>query len=217
MAVGASPSSGYREFKGHDDAYRNEVTALVFIPLGAYDANASLSTSAGEIAMRHTAFAADAAVRETATFHLGAHWLGLPVSSVIEAVELNGATTLANAPKQVYGAMIHHNDTLPIYNLHAALGLPEPAENTGIRQQVVVVRGDDGKVFGILVDRLGEIMEVPEREIDDLSNIYVGIASVLASVVKTQPGNGQPMLVLLSVSSMSEQLRGSGIAAAVDA
>ncbi|WP_281984861.1 chemotaxis protein CheW [Azonexus hydrophilus] len=217
MAVGAAPSSGYREFKGQDDAYRNEVTALVFIPLGAYDANSRLSASAGEVAMRHTAFATDVTVREIATFHLGAHWLGLPVSSVIEAVELNGATTLANAPKQVYGAMIHRNETLPIYNLHAALGLPEPVENTGIRQQVVVVRGDDGKAFGILVDRLGEIMEVPESDIDDLSNIYVGIASVLASVVKTQPGSGQPMLVLLSVASMSEQLRGSGIAAAVDA
>jgi len=217
MAVGASPSSGYREFKGKDDAYRNEVIALVFIPLGNYDANASLIAPAGEVAMRHSAIASDVTIREIATFHLDAHWLGLPVSSVIEAVELNGATTLANAPKQVYGAMIHRNETLPIYNLHAALGLPEPVERNTARQQVVVVRGDDGARFGILVDRLGEIMEVSESDIDDLSNIYVGIASVLASVVKTAPGSGQPMLVLLSAASMSEQLRGAGVATPLDA
>ena len=217
MAVGASPSSGYREFKGKDDAYRNEVIALVFIPLGIYDANASLIAPTGEVAMRHSAIASDVTVREIATFHLDAHWLGLPVSSVIEAVELNGATTLANAPKQVYGAMIHRNETLPIYNLHAALGLPEPAARNTARQQVVVVRGDDGARFGILVDRLGEIMEVPESDIDDLSNIYVGIASVLASVVKTASGSSQPMLVLLSAASMSEQLRGAGMATALDA
>ncbi|NHC05790.1 chemotaxis protein CheW [Azonexus fungiphilus] len=217
MAVGASPSGGYREFKGSDDAYRNAVTALVFIPLGAYDANARPAEPAGEVAMRRSGGSGEVAIREIATFHLGAHWLGLPVAAVIEAIELHGATSLANAPRQVYGAMIYRNETLPIYNLHAALGLPEPGEGSSVRQQVVVVRGDDGKAFGILVDRLGEIMEVPESDIDDLSNIYVGIASVLASVVKTPPGSGQPMLVLLSVASMSEQLRGSGLAAAVDA
>ncbi len=216
MAVGASPSAGYREFKGKDDAYRNEVTALVFIPLGAYDDQASLSTPAAEVTMRHAANAGEQAMREIATFHLGAHWLGLPVSSVVEAVELTGATTLANAPKQVYGAMIHHNRSLPIYNLHAALGLPLPEENRSISQQVVVVNGDDGGRFGILVDRLGEIMEVAESDIDDLSNIYVGIASVLASVVKTAPGSAQPMLVLLSTSSMREQLRSAGVAAPVE-
>jgi chemotaxis signal transduction protein len=216
MAVGASPSSGYREFKGKDDAYRNEVIALVFIPLGAYDANASLSTVADEVAMRHASTAGDLAMREIASFHLGAHWLGLPVTSVIEAVELHGATTLANAPKQVYGAMIHGNKTLPIYNLHAALGLPAPEERATSRQQVVIVSSEDGSRFGILVDRLGEIMEVPESDIDDLSNIYVGIASVLASVVKTTPGSGQPMLVLLSAASMREQLRSAGVAAPIE-
>lgn len=216
MAVGASPSGGYREFKGNDDTYRNEVIALVFIPLGTYDTNASLSAPAEEVTMRHASTAGDLAMREIASFHLGGHWLGLPVSSVIEAVELNGATTLANAPKQVYGAMIHGNETLPIYNLHAALGLSAPEEHSTSRQQVVIVSSEDGSRFGILVDRLGEIMEVPESDIDDLSNIYVGIASVLASVVKTAPGSGQPMLVLLSAASMSEQLRGAGMAAALD-
>ena len=213
MAVGASPSAGYREFKGKDDAYRNAVTALVFIPLGTYDANANLLAQTEEVAMRRPSIANHVAVLEIATFHLGVHWLGLPVSTVIEAVELTGATTLANAPKQVYGAMIHRNETLPIYNLHAALGLTEPAERNNIRQQVVVVRGDDGTRFGILVDRLGEIMEVAKSDIDDLSNIYVGIASVLASVVKTTPGSGQAMPVLLSASTMLAQLRGAGVLA----
>jgi hypothetical protein len=65
------------------------------------------------------------------------------------------------------------------------------------------------------VDRLGEIMEVPLADIDDLSNIYVGIASVLASVVKTPARDASPMLVLLSVASMSEQLRSKSLSAEV--
>ena len=217
MAVGASPSSGYREFKGRDDEYRNEVSALVFIPLGAYDANARSADPEGEVAMHRPAIASDTPVREIATFHLGAHWLGLPVTSVLEAIELTGAACLPNAPKQVYGALIYRNETLPIYNLHAALGLEAPPGQTTACRQVVVVRGENGVNFGILVDRLGEVMEVPNDDIDDLSNIYVGVASVLASVVKTPPGSGLPMLVLLSVESMSEQLRGSNRPAPLDA
>ena len=212
MAVGARTSAGYREYKGSTDAYRNEVTALVFIPLGAYDPKATLPRASGEVAARRTSFAADVARREIATFHLGTHWLGLPVDSVLEAIELSGAACLANAPKQVYGALIYRNETLPIYNLSAALGL-EDSGKPGIRQQVVVVRGDNGINFGILVDRLGEILEVPLSDIEDLSNIYVGITSVLASIVKTPAQSGSQMLVLLSVASMSEHLRGNTLSA----
>lgn len=210
MAVGARPSTGYREYKGSEDDYRNEVTALVFIPLGRHDADARLPASSGDVTARPAAVGSEVPVREIATFHLGNHWLGLPVSAVVEAIELTGAACLANAPKQIYGALIHRNQTLPIYNLHAALGLAETAE-PGSNQQVVVVRGDNGSNFGILVDQLGEIIETPLADIEDLSNIYVGIASVLASVVKTPGRSSAPMLVLLSVSSMSEQLHGSSV------
>ena len=212
MAVGARPSAGYREYKGDEDSYRNEVTALVFIPLGAYDAKASLAKPSGDVAARRSSYAADIPLCEIATFHLGAHWLGLPVTAVLEAIELVGAACLANAPKQVYGALIYRNESLPIYNLHAALGLDEPAEAAAGRQ-VVVVRGENGVNFGILVDRLGEIMEAPLSDIDDLSNVYVGVASVLASVVKTPAQDGSPMLVLLSVESMSAHLRGQPLVA----
>ncbi|MCB4361652.1 chemotaxis protein CheW [Quatrionicoccus australiensis] len=212
MAVGARPSTGYREYKGKEDSYRNALSALVFIPLGAYDAQARLGNDSGEVVARRASPAADVAIREIATFHLGGHWLGLPVSAVVEAIELNGAACLANAPKQVYGALIYRNEALPIYNLHAALGLDE-SDEAGVGQQVVVVRGENGKLFGILVDQLGEVMETPLSDIEDLANIYVGIASVLASVVKTAPGTNAPMLVLLSVASMSEQLRGRSEAA----
>lgn len=52
-----------------------------------------------------------------------------------------------------------------------------------------------------------------KSDIDDLSNIYVGIASVLASVVKNTPGSGQAMPVLLSASTMLAQLLGAGVLA----
>lgn len=187
---------------------------MICTPLGQYEAQARLNDTENALSTRPGAVT-HSAIREIATFHLGAHWLGLPVEAVVEAIDLVGATRLANAPKQVFGAMIHQNATLPIYNLHAALGLPIP-DGGMHRQQVVVVRGEDGAQFGFLVDRLGEILEVPVADIDDLSNIYVGIASVLASVVKSSQRIGLPMLVVLSVASMSAQLRAADMSEAVD-
>ncbi|PKO35666.1 MAG: chemotaxis protein CheW [Betaproteobacteria bacterium HGW-Betaproteobacteria-7] len=214
MAAGARRSSGYREYKGAEDDYRNDVTAVVFVPLGEYQPEAGLCCTGGDIASRRSVIPAGIPSREIATFHIAGHWLGLPVSDVIEAIEANGAARLANAPKEVYGALIYGNESLPIYNLHAALGLGAPAGSENGRQ-IVVVRGENGVNFGILVDMLGEILEVPSADIEDLSNIYVGIASVLASVVKTTPQNGGGMLVLLSVGSMSQHLHGKPVPAAL--
>ena len=212
MAAGARRSSGYREFKGNDDAYRNDVTALIFILLGAYNADALLNQASGEVNNQRLTVASEVPTIEIASFYVCGHWLGLAVNDVVEAIELTGSARLANAPKQVYGALIYRGDTLPLYNLHAALGLPQPAvdENSC---QVVVVRGKNGGNFGILVDGLGEILDAPINDIDNLSNVYVGVASVLASVVKTSlknapPKNGAPMLILLSVESMSDCLHG---------
>ncbi|MDQ5910800.1 MAG: hypothetical protein QG599_2897 [Pseudomonadota bacterium] len=212
MAVGARRSSGYREYKGIEDAYRNEVTAVVFMPLGAYNPEASVGKIHNDLSSRRSNVETGVATCEIATFHLGNHWLGLPISEVIEAIELADTACLANAPKAVYGATIYRGRSLPIYSLDAALGLPQPTD-FGADRQIIVVRGKDTVNFGILVDALGEILEVLSDDIENLSNVYVGVASVLASVVKTSPRDSDTMLILLSVASMSEHLRGRQIVA----
>jgi chemotaxis signal transduction protein len=209
VAVGARRSTGYREYKGANDAYRNDVTALVFIPLGAFDAKAGMPKPGVEMAGKRAANAATEFV-EIATFCVCGHWFGLRVDAVAEATELRGFARLPNTPKQIFGAQIYRDDTLPLYNLHAALGLTEPAEpelQFESKRQVVVVKGGTGKHFGILVDALGDVLEVPPTDITELAKVYVGVAPVLASVIKTPPKDGAPMVVLLSVQSMVEQLR----------
>jgi chemotaxis signal transduction protein len=65
----------------------------------------------------------------------------------------------------------------------------------------------DGKHFGILVDALGDVLKVPPTDIAELAKVYVGVAPVLVSVIKTPPREGAPLVVLLSVESMVEQFR----------
>ncbi len=205
MAVGARRSTGYREYKGPDDTYRNIVTALIFMPLGPYDPTIRPPAEAIEVGSLR-ALNSTGATLEVASFYLGNYWLGLPVAAVLEAVERGPTARIANAPPQVHGAFIYQGQTVPLYNLHAALGLPLPADD-GANCQVVVIRDGDAAAFGILVDALGPIPEVAQADVADVSSIYVGVTPVLASVVKVAAQPGAPMLTLLSVDSMARCLR----------
>ncbi|MDD2884803.1 MAG: chemotaxis protein CheW [Dechloromonas sp.] len=205
MAVGARRSTGYREYKGPGDRYRNSVTALIFMPLGAFNPAARLSAEAAEVGS-HCSLLGQGQTIEIASFYLGDYWLGLPVTAVVEAVERSSTARLANAPPQVYGAFMYRGDTLPLYNLHAALGLPPPVDD-GAHCQVVVIRNAQAAAFGILVDALGAIPEVAVADVADVSSIYVGVTPVLASVVKVSDLPAAPMLTLLSVDSMARCLR----------
>jgi chemotaxis signal transduction protein len=205
MAVGSKRSVGYREYKGPDDLYKNEVVALVFMPLAAVGAQSKAARSRGTLTYGKDATHSEAKTVEIASFHLGEYWLGLPSVEIIEAIELTNAVRLANTPKEIYGAQIFQNASLPLYNLHAALGLPEidPSKSSC---QVIVVRGQDGSNFGVLVDELGDVVETAVENIDDITSVHLGAAPVLASVVRDPTMGDAQMLILLSAENMLHRL-----------
>ncbi|MCE1171922.1 MAG: chemotaxis protein CheW, partial [Azovibrio sp.] len=190
---------------GDAESQEMENRAETLADLDQYAPAAAAATAAA--AKANTAASSTPGERaEIATFHVGGHWLGLPVQVVQEAVELQGYTRLPGAPAQVFGSMLHRNEAIPLYNLHAALGLPEQGRPEEL--QVVVIDSGAGRPFGILVDRLGEIPEVPVDHIAPVSNIFVGATPVLASLVKpSDPEHKGAMLTLLSVEHMHAILR----------
>ncbi len=206
VAVGARQSTGYREYKSAQDSYRNDVIALIFVSLGEYRQDLEQKSRPAQNQETVSSIADDNSEQrfEIATFHVGQHWLGLPVQDVVEAVELTGFTRLPNAPAQVFGSMIYQSAAIPLYNLHNALGLVEASKPE--EMQVIVIKNNEGMRFGLLVDHLADIPEVKPSNIEPVSSIFVGATSVLASIVKSADGKGN-MLTLLSVASMSKLLR----------
>jgi chemotaxis signal transduction protein len=206
LAVGARQSSGYREYKGNTDPYRNDVIALIIVPMGnvvettaavARKPDASISKSSFGNAKRDASH--QARVLEIATFHVGDHWLGLHITDVVEAIELKDFVRIPNVPAQIFGSMIYQSVAIPLYNLRTALGVK--GMEYFAESQVVVIQNDMGKRFGLLVDCLGEIPEVNIESIEPVANTFVGVTPLLASIVKSASGTGK-MLTLLSVSSI---------------
>lgn len=209
LAVGARQSSGYREYKGSTDPYRNDVIALVIVPMGEVSAVESpvmrFEKSPGKAMAADFQGGANQHVNgiEIATFHVGDHWLGLHVGDIVEAIELKGAVRIPNAPAQIHGSMIYQSAAIPLYNLRTALGIK--GADCPVETQVIVIKSDTGKRFGLLVDSLGDIPEVALESIEPAGNIFVGVTPLLASIVKSASGKGK-MLTLLSVASIASLL-----------
>lgn len=204
LAVGAQASSGYREYRGTQGRSGQTLLALVCVPLGAVseDEEADLPAALPAAGGGNAAVAGETV--DIASFYVGRYLLGVPASSVVEAIPFGGLVRLPNASEKVCGAMVYKGATMLIYDLHKALGVPSRMAREDML--TVVLRGADGRQFGVLVERLGDIPVVPKDDIAAVSSVFVGITPVLASVVKSSGANGQ-MLTLLAVEHMADFLR----------
>jgi chemotaxis signal transduction protein len=207
LAVGVQVSLGYREYGGTEGRAGQRALALVCVPLGAVDdADASNDADAWPSGAGYASGSGDCI--DIASFHAGHYLLGVPAASVVEAIPFGGFVRLPNASDKVCGAAIYQGSTMLIYDLHKALGIPARGKREDML--TVVLRPESGRPFGVLVERLGDIPAVPRADIAPVSNIFVGVAPVLASVVKSRNGQAGPMLTLLGVEQMAAMLNDAG-------
>lgn len=211
-AAGARMSSGYREYKGADDPYRNEVAALVFMPLGAEQCSEALAPQqADRIRTTHRHLAdADAEAVEIATFYIGEEWFGIPCRDVVEAVGLEHITPVPGMPEHVRGVMMYAGNPVPVFDLRKELRFGKPVAPDTYRQ-IIIVRASEEQVFGILIHALAETPEIPLPQIDPIANLFPGQAVMAESVVRPDPAQGRDgILVILSVQRIRDRLHRHG-------
>ena len=211
LAVGARASSGYREYRGTEGRSGQRLLALVCVPLGADDGQqgqidaAAVPVPALAPAVTVNGGAATAGdTIEIASFHVGHYLLGVPASAVVEAIPFGGTVRLPNAPQNLCGATIYRGATMMLYDLHKALGLR--AHGTREHMLTVVLRGENGRQFGVLVDRLADVPVVNVADIAAVGSVFGAVTPILASVVTTHGGPGGAMLTLLAVDKLEAAL-----------
>jgi chemotaxis signal transduction protein len=207
-AVGSRMSSGYREYKDDNDAYRNEVVALVLVPLServlaAEERQALRHMSADSYAKRQVT--TEEAV-EIATFYIGGGWYGVRADHIVEAIEGCSITPIPGLPSWVRGCVMHQDQPITVFDLASFLpGYSQPSSSS----QIVVVNVPEQGRFGILVDDLGEIPEIPTARIESVSSMLSVGGSLTESLVKPQQGNDDHrILVILSTHRIMHRLSG---------
>ncbi len=163
-AVGASASAGYREYKGERDVYRNDVIALVFSRLCDVAAHVSKEP------VRRLSIRSDrtqtGAKEDLATFLVGRCWFAARTGEIVEAIDVADVMPLPFMPEGMIGCLMYRGSPLPVLDLlrlleepaHSSLAADAPAERES--GQIMVMTASSGVRFGVLVDDLGEIVEV---------------------------------------------------------
>jgi purine-binding chemotaxis protein CheW len=129
--------------------------------------------------------------RQYCTFLLGELFLGIEVLQVQEVIRPQPVTRVPLGPKSIRGLINLRGQIVTAIELRERLGLPpRDADRAAMN---VVVRTDEGAV-SLLVDEIGDVIEVDDSQHEDLPETLLPEARTLVRGVYQLPT--QLMLVL---------------------
>lgn len=208
MIAGAARATGYREFKGPDDAYREEVTALVFEALTEAGAETDGSVAAAP-APPATAARGSGERVDLATLRIGDQWHALAGRDLLEAIPADRLLPLPGSPPHVRGSVIFRDAPIAVIEADRLLGQAGATAPPQARQIVVLQpRRGRRRTFGLLVDALGDNPEVLASQLVRLAEGRwqrgPAGAALIDTVVAPAPGGaGHGLLTLLSTDALA--------------
>jgi chemotaxis signal transduction protein len=212
-AVGCYSSRGYREFKTTGD-YRNDVAALVFIPIGEQ------SATAGSEHREIISYPLEPVTGDTvdlATFYIGSKVYAFHAADVLEAVEATRINRLPGVKSYIVGSIMYcnhrgegFNDKFPIIVIDGRIltGTPVDAERQDKSQDAIVVVMTNKGYIGLRVDGLDAIPTFEKKQIQPVDELLRGDGGYVKSLVNLSENNmaGQ-MLVVLDQNSILSSVR----------
>ncbi|MEZ4338556.1 MAG: chemotaxis protein CheW [Sandaracinaceae bacterium] len=114
-------------------------------------------------------------------------WLGLDVDDVQEVLRPQHVTRVPLADSVVRGLINLRGEIVTAVDLGRRFGLPDREHEEGPMN--VVVRTGDGRAISVLVDSIGDVIEVPETAFEEPPVTLVGaVRELVKSVCKMQDG-----------------------------
>jgi purine-binding chemotaxis protein CheW len=131
---------------------------------------------------------AEVAERQFCTFYVGGLYFGIGVREVQEVIRYQEMTRVPSAAPVVRGLINLRGQIVTAIDLRRRLGLPDRADSAETLPMNLVVRTDDG-VVSLLVDEIGEVVEVDEDSFERPPPTLEGVARELVRGVYKQPGS----------------------------
>ncbi len=205
--VGACCSKGYREFKGKNDIYQKEIIAFVFVEIGSKVEQKNMSNINTHHFMYDELLLKDSCV-EIATFYIGNKWLGVRTSDVIESTNLHNLEkpiSLDATTNHFKGTIIHKKMVLSVIDISKFI---QNEMKNRDNADVIIIKynqSNDEHVIGIVVDKLGEFLKVPQYRIKPFENFLIGGGMLGESIVQPpENSNVSTLLTLLNISKLDE-------------
>jgi chemotaxis signal transduction protein len=207
-AVGASGSSGYREYKGEGDVYRNDVIALIFARLCDVTAQGS-KARARSLSIRSDRMKTGAK-EDLATFLAGGRWFAARTSEIVEAIDVAGIVPLPFMPPGMVGCLMYRGAPLPVLDLAKVLEPSAHSTDAGAAPrglgQIMVMTPAEGVHFGLLVDDLGEIVEVLADRLAPLPAMVASRHMFADSALAADSTDESDLVVVLRADRLHDNL-----------
>ncbi len=134
---------------------------------------------------------------EYLTFRLGAEEYGIDILRVQEIRSYEPPTRIANAPAHMLGVVNLRGVIVPVVDLRVKLGCASADFNS---LTVVIVLNVKGRVVGVVVDSVSDVLELPREQIrpaPEMTSSTVDTAFItgIASV-------GERMLILMDIEAL---------------
>ena len=132
-----------------------------------------------------------------ATFYLGREFLGVDVLRVQEVLRKQVMTPIPQAPDDIAGLINLRGQIVTAIDLRRRLGMPclEPDRES----MNVIVRGDEGPL-SLLVDDIGDVVEVPADSLEPRPETMTGAATLFLRGIHKLPNS---LLGVLDVDRLS--------------
>lgn len=106
------------------------------------------------------------------TFALGEEEFGLEILKVREIIALMEITRVPRMPRFVRGVINLRGKVIPVVDLRVKFGMQE-VEDTVETCVIVVFLGE--MLMGVVVDRVSEVLDIPEEDVEDTPEFGVSI------------------------------------------
>lgn len=204
-ALGVQCSKGYREFKGKNDDYENDVYCFVFSYISEVE-ETHLEIDADFALKKDISMDEDENSLDIASFFIGSQWLGITASDVIEAVcidELQSTVTI-DSEHHFKGTIMYKDNFVSVIDIRKFIN--EEAHKA-YKEIVIVKFGREDNYIGILVNDLGDIPEVHIDRIKPLQEYIIGSGTLAKSVVfPHKDSRAKDVLTILSVDKINNEL-----------
>jgi len=223
FVVGACASQGYREYKGPADRYRNAVIALVFTKIGTLSEVERASVEAAPTARGaeevqeqplYPKPSGNEPSTDISTFLIGGRLFGVESSDVICSINNQQITPLVvvRANPGFIGVFSYAGQMVSVISLYEMLGLkprPYDAEHDGILLVKVKPRDgvpEDNCLLGIVIDRIMDSPEIPNRSIASYSSELAGKPLLTKAIVRPDIGHERAALLsILDVEALDQR------------
>jgi len=204
-ALGVQCSKGYREFKGKNDDYKNDVYCFVFTYISEVE-ETRLELDAEFALKKDISMDEDENSVDIASFFIGSQWLGINASDVEETVcvdELQSTVTIDNE-HHFKGTIMYKDSFVSVIDIRNFIN---EEVHKPYKEIVIMKFGRDDSYIGILVNDLGDIPEVHMDRIKPLKEYIIGSGTLAKSVVfPHKDSKEKDVLTILSVDKINNEL-----------